>query len=281
MNYLETPPSPRLIRYIESVWRLEASEKPSSQAAERILPDGCTELIFNLADPFKRYHADGTVEIQPKMLIVGQMRGYATIAPAGRVKLFGIRFRPGGAYPFLRLPLHELTDKIINAETVWNHLGKELEEKVHLAGSFRERIRIVESALMKRLDERYNGEKPVEELVKRILLTEGCYNIDRLIKDIGISSRQLERKFQTMVGIGPKLLARIVRFQKVFKAVEQQSDNWISVALECGYYDQAHLIRDFKTFSGQNPSAFFAHPHEMSEHFMRKNRTSDFYKTGI
>ncbi len=95
-----------------------------------------------------------------------------------------------------------------------------------------------------------------------------------------MNERQLERKFQALVGVSPKFLCRILRLQKVFKTVElNPAVNWSFIASECGYYDQAHFIHDFKDFSGQNPSAYFSEDREMSEYFTRKNRLSDFYNT--
>jgi hypothetical protein len=76
------------------------------------LPDGCIELIFNLAEKFRRHHSGGEIEIQPETLIAGQMRRYAMIEPAGRVKLFGVRFHPHGAHPFFQFALSELTDQL-------------------------------------------------------------------------------------------------------------------------------------------------------------------------
>jgi hypothetical protein len=118
MRYRAIPPSPYLAKYIECFWTLESHDKSSTASPERILPDGCVEIIFNLADPFKRYHPDGTLEIQPKTLLTGQMRRYARIEPTGCVKLLGVRFHPGGSYPFLPLSLSELTDKIISFDSV-------------------------------------------------------------------------------------------------------------------------------------------------------------------
>ncbi len=270
MNYLEIQSSPLLRRYVECFWFLETKDKPATLSRERILPDDCTELIFNLADLFNRHHLDGTIENQPRMLVVGQMRNYVMIEPTGMVKLFGIRFRAGGAYPFFHLPMFELTDRIISADAIFNRLGKELEERIHGARSLRERLSVMEATLLKRLDEKYDLDKTVEALVRRITFTKGCYSVDRLAKDIGLSARQLERKFRLMVGISPKLFSRIIRFQEVFKVVGQLTQGWSAIAHDCGYYDQAHLIHDFKNFSGQNPSAFFINPHEISDHFTRK-----------
>jgi transcriptional regulator GlxA family with amidase domain len=113
-----------------------------------------------------------------------------------------------------------------------------------------------------------------------MLQKDGMIPIERLQKMAGISERQLERQFQTQVGLTPKFFSRLLRFQKVFKAVMQNRNlGWSFIASECGYYDQAHFIHDFKSFSGQNPSAYFNEDHRMAEYFTRKNRMSDFYNT--
>ncbi len=277
MNYLEKPPSPSLQRYLEAFWQIEAQQPFTNPTQEKILPDGCIEIIFNLADRFQRFHADGTIEKQPRVLVVGQMRQHAAIAPTGRVQLFGIRFRPSGAFPFLRLPLHELTDQILDAAEIWRDFVNELEERLHNARSFAGKIRQAETVLLRRLQ--LEGDRAVEALVDRIIATEGCRSVTMLAQDIGLSKRQLERRFQISVGLSPKLLARIIRFQKIFKAIEETPHGWSNVALSCGYFDQAHLIHDFKAFSGQNPSAFLLEQTQMSAHLIRKNRTSFFYKT--
>jgi len=280
MRYRTFPPSPRLARYLECFWTLESQEKTSIASPERILPDGCVELIFNLADLFKRYHFDGAMEMQPRTIIAGQMQHHALIEPAGRVKLFGVRFHPGGAYRFLHFPLSELTNKIISFDDVWSRFGKELAEKIEASRSVRERINLIEKAFISRLDQRLEDNERIDAVVRMIVERDGLISIDRLQKNLGISDRHLERKFKSLVGISPKFFCRILRFQKVFQEVAlHRKLGWSFIASECGYYDQAHFIRDFKEFSGQNPSAFFGEDHEMSEHFTRKNRLPDFYNT--
>ncbi len=277
MNYLERPPSPPLQRYLEAFWQLETTQPLTNSTQEKILPDGCTEIIFNLAERFQRFHVNGTIEKQPRVIVVGQMRQHVAIAPTGSVRLFGIRFKPSGAFPFLRLPLHELTDQILNAAEMWRGFVNELEERLHNAHSFPEKIRQAEIVLLRRLQ--LKGDRAVEVLVDRIIASEGMRSVTELAHDLGLSTRQLERGFQIHVGLSPKLLARIIRFQKVFKAIEENPHGWSNVALSCGYYDQAHLIHDFKAFSGRNPSAFLIEQTAMSAHLTRKKRMSFFYKT--
>ncbi len=248
MRYLEFPPSPRLRRYVECYWQLQSSRQPSPPAAERIVPDGCVELIFNFGDRFKRFHVNGKVEVQPETLIAGQMRSYALIQPLGQIMLWGIRFRPAGAFAFLHVPLQQLTDQIIEGEAVLARWASELQERLALAHSIRACIKLFEAALLQRQHDRWQCDRLVEEAVRRIAATDGRVQVERLFADLGLSGRQIERKFQSMVGFSPKMLARILRFQRIFKSAGHALDSWSAVAVDCGYYDQAHLIHDFQQY---------------------------------
>jgi AraC-like DNA-binding protein len=279
MRYLEFLPSPRLHRHVECYWHLQSAKQPSLPGAERIVPDGCVELIFNLAERFHRFHANGKVEVQPQTLIAGQMRSYALIQPLGQVMLWGIRFRPAGAFAFLHVPMRQLTDQILAGEAVLARWATELQERLVLTRSIRASIQLIEAALLQRHHERWQCDRLVEEAVRRIAATDGRVQVERLFVDLGLSGRQIERKFQSMVGFSPKTLARILRFQRIFKSAGDAADSWSTVAVDCGYYDQAHLIHDFQQFAGQNPSSFLLEQTEMSAYFTRKNRMSIFYNT--
>ncbi len=279
MRYTEFPPSPPLRRYVESYWHMQSGPQYSRSAADKIMPDGCIELIFNVADAFKRFHANGTIEIQPQILVAGQMMSYALIAPMGQVKLWGIRFRPGGALAFLHVPLYELTDQILAGTAILGAWAGKLQERLDLAHGRRAGIKLIEAALLQRLHERWQCDPLIEEAVRRILATEGRAQVEGLFADLGLGGRQIERKFQMMVGLRPKMLARIIRFQKVFRSTSHKPDSWSAVAVACGYYDQAHLIHDFQQFAGQNPSSFLLEQTEMSAFLTRKNRMSIFYNT--
>jgi transcriptional regulator GlxA family with amidase domain len=95
---------------------------------------------------------------------------------------------------------------------------------------------------------------------------------------VGLSSRQFERRFVQAVGIPPKLFCRIQRFQRVFSVLETGKSAWADAAVQCGYYDQAHLIRDFREFAGKPPLALLARETDLASHFLQSSM-SDFSKT--
>ena len=275
MNYCEIRPRYPLSRFVECFWTLEGN-KPSSDP-ERILPDGCVELILNFGAEFLQ-HKDERRELQPRNFLVGQMTGPILISPTGSVQLIGIRFHPGGTAPFLRLPLHEITDQVVELGSLASKLERDLLRVSSVAASLTEKIRELEEFLTRELLSRETDPR-LMTLAARIVDSGGLVSVDQLANDAGISSRQLERRFLREIGLGPKLLGRIIRFQQVFRAVEQCDAAWAAVAIECGYYDQAHLIRDFHQFARQTPAVLFGHPSALTESFTRKARKSDFYNT--
>ena len=194
------------------------------------------------------------------------------------MRLIGIRFHPGGTLPFLRLPLHEITDQVVELGSLSSKLERDLLHATSASSSLTDKVTAVEEFLTGELLSRKHDSRMMK-LAARIVDSGGLVPIVQLANDAGISSRQLERRFLREVGIGPKLLGRIIRFQQVFRAVEQCDAAWAAVAIDCGYYDQAHLIRDFHQFARQTPAVLFEHQSALTESFTRKARTSDFYNT--
>ncbi|HEU4710547.1 MAG TPA: helix-turn-helix transcriptional regulator [Pyrinomonadaceae bacterium] len=276
MRYCEIHPQPPLNNFVECFWTLEGDGPSSAGSPERILPDGCVELILNFGARFSQ-HSDAGRVLQPRHFLVGQMTGPILISPTGRVELLGVRFHPGGTSPFLHLQMNEVTDQVADLGAVSSGLERELLQASEQLSPLTAKTRAVEAVLMNRLRNMHIASSL--RLAARIVASAGLISVDQLAADAGISSRQLERRFMREVGIGPKLLARILRFQQVFRAVERSDAAWASIALDCGYYDQAHLIRDFNQFAQQTPSVLFAEQRALTESFTRKTRTSHFSNT--
>lgn len=277
MNYCEIKPQYPLSSFVECFWTLE-SDVPSPQP-ERILPDGCVELILNFGSQFSQ-HDDDKRRLQPRSFLVGQMTGPILISPTGPVQLLGIRFHPGGTLPFLRVPLDEITDQVVDLGGLSSKLERDLLRVTAHVSSLADKTAAVEEFLTTQVLSAKN-DSWLMMLAARIVDTGGLVSVDQLATDAGISSRQLERRFLREVGLGPKLLGRIIRFQQVFRAVAQDHSAWAAIAIECGYYDQAHLIRDFNHFARQTPAVLFSNQSAFTEWFTRKARKSDFYNTGF
>jgi len=279
MRYREFQVAPPLSKNVECLWLLEGADWQESPAPERLLPDGCVELILNFGDLFREHKEAGRSELQPSRFVVGQMTQPVLVSPTGPVQLLGIRFAPGGTLPFFPVPPGELTNRIAPLADVAGALDRELSRRPYDARGLPEKIAIVESLLLRQMSAKEEKGASLQNAISEIVNSGGQISVDRLASDLGISGRQLERRFLSEVGLGPKLLCRILRFQQVFRAVEREDKNWAGIAADCGYYDQAHLIRDFRQFAGQTPSVLFEHFTRFTEVFTRKQRRSDFYNT--
>ena len=268
MRYEEFRPAEPLAKFIKCFWVLESAASQSA-APERILPDGCTEIVFHLGDPFDQHKADGTTERQPLALLVGQMREHLLIQPTGRVRVLGVRFWPGGAYPFLALPQIEIAGRVVALDSIWGAITSELHSRIADSATPAASVRQVETTLLACLSRFRRRDDGVLNAIALILRSGGCLPVESLAKNMGISLRKLDRTFNTRVGLTPKTLCRIVRFQRVFKMLERTDSGrgWAQIALDCGYYDQAHFVKEFKEFAGEAPTSYFAEQNAMSDYF--------------
>ena len=269
MRYEEFHPAEPLSQHVKCLWILEDQ---SIQAAppERILPDGCTEMVFHLGDPFQQHGENGTIDRQPLAMMVGQMKQHLLIQPTGKVSVLGVRFWPGGAYPFLEVPQNEIAGRVVGLDAVLGSLAATLHARIADGTSSSERFRLVEQVLLARLGEFRKPDDRLSQAIQLIFQAGGCLPMDSLGKTLGVNARALDRTFNTRVGIPPKTLCRIVRFQRVFKLLEERGagPSWPQIALECGYYDQSHFIKEFKAFAGKEPTGYLAEQNSMSEHFI-------------
>jgi AraC-like DNA-binding protein len=254
MRYREYRPGPALAPFVRVLWTLE--HRGEAPAADRIFPDGCMELVFHLGQPFRALDDSGRAVVQPAAFLVGQMTRALRVQPSSDARVVGVRFRPGGAFPFLRRPQHELAGALPALDDVWPALARECDRLAELP-DMAVVARGVE-AILSRAAERAGGPDPrVAASVAAITSSGGGVAVDALSAQCGLGARQLERLFREQVGLGPKRLARIVRFQAGLRLREAGAP-LASAAQAAGYADQAHFTREFKAIAGLPPSAFAA-----------------------
>jgi len=257
MNYQTYQPHPDLQALVKCYWTLEVPAQKDIQR-QRIIPDGCIEMIFVLGDDVMRFTSGDDFIIQPREMILGQITEPFYIQPTGYVHSFAIRFYPYGFSCFVPSPLKDLA----NTETPISMLFGESESTtlgaaMLQAATTEERIHAIESFLLKKLTEDAVIDAVVKQTVDTIISTGGNAAIGAILKDDLSKRRQLERKFSSQIGMSPKQLGKVIRLQSALKMLlNQQSENLTEIAYESDYYDQAHFIKDFKEFTGTTPGAF-------------------------
>src|SRR4029434_6163326 len=140
MRYQEIQPGRSLAPFIECFWTLEGEPDPVESTPERILPDGCVEIILSFADRFTEIDERSGEKLQPYHFLVGQMTRPVIIKPNGSVRLIGIRFHPGGTFPFITIPMDETTDRIIELGAIAADLEREFKEAADAAASLQLKI---------------------------------------------------------------------------------------------------------------------------------------------
>lgn len=268
MIYKTWLPNPLLANYIKCYWSLEELSSRGSSSKDRIFPDGCVELLFHFGDRFRKYRKDNSFEVQDRSFVHGQLTEYIELESTGKTGIFGVRFHPNGLKPFIANDLMETTGRTVSVLDIWGKDGAELEDKILNAKSNEVRLKIVESFLIKRLNEAKGSDRLTHHCVQTIIHHKGNLNIDQLSDDLCIGRRQLERRFVSDVGISPKMLSRIIRFQNTLQLIEQKKFNSLTMlAYESSFYDQSHFIKDFKEFTGLTPKMYFSENLELARYF--------------
>lgn len=257
MIYHTYLPAPALAPYIRCYWTLESEGHPA-QTRERIFPDGCTELVFHCGDLFKKYRQAHTADLQPRSFVHGQLTGFIEIEPTGKTGIFSVRFQPGGLRPFIDVDMNEITGLEVGLRELWNQEGEILEDRMLNARNDRQRIAILEAFFIARLTEKKQPDDLIGYCLQAMSASGGSLPMQQLADELNITRRHLERRFVSGVGIPPKLLSRIIRFQHTLQLIESpQFTNLTMAAYDGGFYDQAHFIKDFKAFTGLNPRQYF------------------------
>ena len=257
MNYQTFESHPDLQPLIKCHWVLEVPADVNAER-QRIIPDGCLELIFMLGDDVKRFTKGDEFIIQPRAMVIGQITEPFFIQPTGFVNCFATRFYPYGFANFSSVPIINLENKETPIEFLFGEeAASELKEQIAKATDTNTRISVVENFLLTRLRNRTIIDSIVKNTIDAIMSTSGSASIKSVLKNDASKRRQLERKFIKQIGLSPKQLGRVIRMQAALHSMlNKQSESFTSIAYESEYYDQAHFIKDFKDFTGITPRDF-------------------------
>jgi len=263
VSYLHSPGAP-LLRFVDLFWYYAGLTQPHKK--ERLLPEGSTELIINLRENQCRvYDRERQDEFQsfPGALVAGPHSNFFVIDTAGQAEVIGIHFKPGGAFPFFKLPADELQNLHAGLDALWGSRAVELRERVLAAPTPQEKVQVLERFLLAQAFQGLERNPAVGFALGEFQKPE-LPMVAAVSNRIGLSSRRFIQLFSQEVGLSPKLFCRVRRFQRVIRSLHVGQDvDWTEIALDCGYFDQAHFIHDFKAFSGLIPSAYLA---LMTEH---------------
>jgi len=252
LDLSDDAPVPALRGHVQRFWRLRGACDAAD--TQLVVPDGCMGLVLSFGAPLEQLVDGQPAAARSNTLFIGEIRRPFTTRVDGDLELLGVQFRPGAALAFADAPSAELVDRLADEAVLRRSLAQEIAGTVHGADP-EDRLERLQAALVNALTgRRLRGPSPLVRTAVGMLATEeSVTRIEELADELRVSRRHLERRFRAEIGVSPKTLAMVLRFRRVLGAIESRSEDWTSMALRCGYFDQAHLIRDFKRFTGGTP----------------------------
>ncbi|HEX6025018.1 MAG TPA: AraC family transcriptional regulator [Solirubrobacter sp.] len=244
-------PDPRLRGYVHSYCAYD--ERTGSFVRRRELPSDRVVGIINLGAPIRVLTDQWTS--QDEGFVAGLHDTYAVTETRGAQRGVQIDFSAEGAYLLFRVPMHEFTHRVVTLSELLGRAGEFLREALEYAPTAEAKFALLDDFFLDRLDDALSPVPTITRALGRLRATAGAIPVSALADEVGCSRRYLAAGFREHVGISPKLLARILRFRRALGLMEQPL-SWAEISHACGYYDQAHLIRDFKQFTGSAPEEF-------------------------
>lgn len=253
MIYREFPPHPLLAPYVECYWKADA-DKPPFRDTESLIPDCTIELMFNFGDDYAQVK-NGIKETVKGSHIIGIRKQALHISQTSHQHVFSIRFRPGGSYPFFRIPVHLFANGFWNIRELLGRELQELEEQLHDAEDV-ERAQLADRFLLARLRLQDDDYRFTAACARWLLKNPGL-PVAEACRMFGTHYKKLERKFNQVIGLTPSELLKIQRFNKAILTMYScRFSSLTEVAYACGFYDQSHFIREFRQLSGHSPRQF-------------------------
>lgn len=251
-------PHPALKEYVETICIMGHEFEPDDFLSPiyTYMPAHTRFICFYLRDPIKGKNVAGTFDERARSMIIGPQITPVTLDLGKKILDVIVMLKPCGLYRLLGIPLWEIVDRDFDARLM---LGKEIDEVVERlmnTSSHEKKNHVIQEYLLGKLA-KLKPSLPIDRAMLYLVGTNGNLSMDILASKSCLGVRQLERQCLNRIGVPPKYFARIIRFSEAYKFKElHPQTSWIEIAYRFGYFDQMHLIRDFRHFTGVNPNTF-------------------------
>ena len=255
--YKEYLPCHILAPYVDRYWEFKGQTEQGMQI--KLSTDGCTDFMFILENTVNH----GIIMQPYHSYFIGPMNVCSTlITSSGTINTFGVRFRPCGLSPFMKISLSELTNIRLSVNDLDTIFSDSFAERLFEEQGIQGKINLIERYLKEHLYKSdHTMDAQIAYAVNQINAHEGKISISHLMNEVNLCQRHFERKFKLHTGFTPQKYNSIVRFKNAIKILRNESsDNLLSVAVKAGYYDASHLSREVKKLSGSTPNFFLSLP---------------------
>jgi AraC-like DNA-binding protein len=232
-------------------------QKTSTQQYYRMFSDGNPGIVFHLKDPFLQWNEENlTAQLQPQSFVYGQLTHHNTIVANGNLNMIVVVLEPYALFTHFRTTAYELNDHTVPLQDLFGQEARNLQEQILMALTIDAAVGIIENFLLKRVTSRRHLTADFTMAMNLIYQHQGIISIEDLLKTLPTTERQLERKFRENIGTSPKRFADTIKFQHFLKLLQKQPKKIAELIYESGYYDHAHLNRNFSKMTGFTPAHY-------------------------
>jgi AraC-like DNA-binding protein len=257
-HLIEIPVKPIHADHLGTLYYLHLPSKPDN-ALRRIIAMASLSLdvMINLGDPFTIETFCDAIQVNQGPYLAGPRPTTAFIRRQGELTLLGARFKHGAVAPLLPYPVKELEQRILPLSAVWPDTAAALGKIGNRQTPLSTLVENMEGAFTELLTKARKPDPMVRKAVKLIAQHQGDLEVSAMAAALGVSRQTVKHKFDQHVGVSPKLFGKLRRFQAVLGRLTSVTKvNWTQLARDSGYYDQAHLTREFNHFTGFSPQKF-------------------------
>lgn len=268
MIYDRAIPSDPLRDIIDCYWVIENEDTKIDP--QKIIPDGYPEIIFHYGDAY-RINITGSWETQSKKLLAGQISNHFMLENTGVSGMFGIKFKPHALCRLFGIDMSQFTDRVVDLNTILAEEFSTVDSFILGNNSFTDKTTYMNRFFEELVSEPDEQDQAVQKIVERIIGENGLISVTELSNSHDIHERKLSRIFNRYIGLSPKFYSRIIRFSYIFSVVREKKMSWGEIAQMTGFFDQSHFIKNFREFTGEEPSKYIFEDKNMANFFMDRS----------
>ncbi len=258
LTYKEYTPSPQLQPYVDNyTYMVFDGHCEEESPIQRCLPLGMTQIIIHVNQVCSSTWNNGEWKQLPNASFIGIHRDPVSWRTTGRTVMFGISLKPEALMHMFRIPVCDLFNSYTDLESFLGRKTELLTGRMYGVECPHTLISISEQFMLQQLNSMNARRNYVDDAVSLIRMSKGTISIDELSRQLYVSERKLQRGFKDILGTNPKMYTRIIRFRNAYEYLQQivkDEISWADVSYHFGYADQAHFIREFREFAGENPT---------------------------